>query len=296
MKKHYIGKGTGETLLGEKDKGYSVYKNPNVELREKIKNFKPDQTKVTMGWSSKTWDIIEWEDKEVKCQSGRNTNYFKIEEVKKALVDQEALERNLAFPAYKHFKDAFGIISRLRKSDYGWDMEILDLTDNIKIGGNFNPTSVEHYKFTYSGELNFGDDFSLELRKSCNNMCLYFNSDGDYMNRDYNEDLSTFKCQEMSLKTLLDEFKKRIINLGEIGCFRGAYYIGQKKYKLFVNREDHEIFNKIEFGLYGDDVKSKPKKMEFKSGEEVWLEIQKLIPEDVYEIYSLKESKATVEA
>jgi hypothetical protein len=117
MKKHYLKKGEGTTLLGDKDKGYSVYKNPDSELREKIKNFKPDQAKVTMGWPEKTWDILEWEDKEVKCQSGRNTSYFPIEEIKEALANQEKLERNLKFPAYKHFKDAFGIISNVE--DWG---------------------------------------------------------------------------------------------------------------------------------------------------------------------------------
>lgn len=300
MKKHYLSKGAGTTLLGAKDEGYSVYKNPDAELREKIKNFKPDQTKVKMGWPEKTWDIIEWEDKEVKCQSGRNTSYFKVKEVKEALAEQAEIKRNEKFPAYKHFKDAFGIISRLNKSEYSWNMEIIDLVGNIKIMGNFNPMNVEHYNHSYSGELKLGStpssDLSLKLSKGCNMMCLYFNENGDYMNRDYNENLNTFKCEEMSMKVLLDEFKKRIVKLGEIGYSRGNYYIGNKKYQPFVNREDHELLNRIEFGLAGDPVKSTPKKLEYKTGEEVWAEIEKFIPEDMYKIFNLKETKNAVEA
>ena len=36
MKKHYLKKGAGSTLLGSKDTGYSVYKNPDEKLREEI--------------------------------------------------------------------------------------------------------------------------------------------------------------------------------------------------------------------------------------------------------------------
>lgn len=294
MKKHYLKKGVGETGLGDKEEGYSIYKNPDENLREKIKNFKGDETKVSMGWPEETWDIIEWEDKEVKCQRGRNVSYFPIKEVKKALLEQAELQRNLKFPAYKHFKNAFGILSKLIKEKNYWNLNVLNIVDNAKIGFEFRPMSVEHYRFSYEGELNFQDDFSLKFQKSCPNMCFYFTSDGDYINRDYNEDLNTFNCEEISMKILLDEFKNKILNLKEVGFFRGNYYIGKRKYQISINREDHELYNEIEFGLYGTEVKAKPKKMEFKSGEDIWNEIEKLIPEDMYKIYNLKNVESNV--
>ena len=48
---------------------------------------------------------------------------------------------------------------------------------------------------------------------------------------------------------VLDDLKKQIISVGEFGCFRGNYYVGNKKYELFMNREDHELRNEIKFGL-----------------------------------------------
>lgn len=296
MKKYYLKKGEGETLLGAKDKGYSIYKNPDEKLKEKIKNFKGDETKVTLGWPEKTWDIIEWEDKEVKCKSDRNISYFPIQEIKKALVEQLEINRNKKFVAFKNFKNAFGILSKLTKEEKYWSLSILDIVDNLAIGDRFSPMSVEHYKFYYEGKLNFKNDFSLKFEKRCSNMCFYFTPDGNYINRDYNENLNSFDCKEISMNILFDEFKKRVLNLKEVGFFRGNYYIGSKKYQTFITREDHELYNTIEFGLQGTEVKTSPKKMEIASSEQLWMEVQKLIPKDIFKIYNLKETKIAVEA
>jgi hypothetical protein len=288
MKEHYLGKGVGETLLGSKDTGYSVYKNPNAELREKIKNYKPDQTKVTMGWpAEKTWDIIEWEDKEVKCQSGRNTNYFPIKEVEKALAEQEELQRNIEFPAYKYFKDAFGIVSSIEKWEGGKKITILDLQSHISIGRDYSPTSVEHYNYEYEGELRFDDDMKVEFSKGCNMMSIYFNKDGDYMNRDYNVNLNQFKCKEENLGILLSELKKKILALGEVAFFRGNFYVGKNKMEFFTNREDHELRKEFAIGYQALEVKSLPKKCEYKPASEMWNQIEKNIPEDIYEIFRI---------
>ncbi len=297
MKKHYLKKGGGTTLLGHKDTGYSVYKNPDDKLREEIKNFKGDQTKVTLGWPEKKWNIVEWEKKEVKCESGRNVSYFPIKEVKEALAEQGELTRNLKFPAYKHFKKAFGVVSRIEKWDGGKKITILDLQSHLKIPGfNYNPTSVEHYSFEIEGELRTKNGMSVKFSKGCTSMSIYFNEDGDYMNRDYNLNLNEFKCEKISLSVLIDELKKKIISVGEFGCFRNNYYVGNKKFELFMNREDHELRNEIKFGLYETVAKAIPKKMEYKTGAQVWEEVEKLIPEDFYEIFDLERSVQIVHA
>lgn len=287
MKEHYLSKGAGTTLLGDTDDGYSVYKNPNAELREEIKNFKPDQTKVTMGWPEKTWDIIEWEDKEVKCQSGRNTSYFKIKEVKEALADQEELKRNLKFPAYEYFKHAFGVVSSVGDWGDGKKVSILDLRSHIRLG-NYNPTSVEHYNFEYEGKLSTYNELAAELSKGCTSMSIYFNENGDYMNRDYNLNLNNYECKEESLRLILDVLKEKLFAFGEVKYARGSYYSEDKKLTLFIEREDHELRNKFKIGYSILKVKAAPKKMEIRPASAMWEDVLNKIPEDVYDIYRIK--------
>ena len=137
---------------------------------------------------------------------------------------------------------------------------------------------------------------SVEFSKGTTSMSIYFNEDGDYMNRDYNLNLNGFKCEQVSLSVLLDDLKKQIISVGEFGRFRDNYYIGNKKYELFMSREDHELRNEIKFGLYETVAKAIPKKMEYKTGAQVWEEVEKLIPEDFYEIFDLERSVQIVHA
>lgn len=288
MKEHYISKGEGQTLLGQVDDGYSVYKNPNAELREQIKNFKPDQTKVKMGWPEKTWDIIEWEEKEVKCQQGRNTSYFPINEVKEALRDDEELQRNLKFPAYKHFKDAFGIVSSVQDWGDGKRISILDLQSHIKVMHDYNPTSVEHYNMEYEGELSTYNEIAAELSRGCTSMSIYFNENGDYMNRDYNMNLNSYECKEESLGLILEELRDKLLAYGEVVYSRGSYYAGDKKLTFFVEREDHELRNEFKIGYYITKAKSAPKKAEIRPASAMWEEVLKNIPEDVYDIYKIK--------
>jgi hypothetical protein len=287
MKKHYLSKGEGETLLGAKDDGYSVYKNPNAELREEIKNFKPDQTKVTMGWPEKTWDIIDWEDKEVKCQNGRNTSYFPINEVKEALKDNEELQRNLKFPAYEYFKQSFGIVSSVEDWGDGKKVSILDLQSHIRMG-NYNPTSVEHYNFEYEGELSSYNELAIELSKGCTSMAIYFNENGDYMNRDYNLNLNNYECKEENLGLILEALRDKILALGEVMYAKGNYYAGDKKFTLFTEREDHELRNEFKIGYFISKVKAAPKKMEVRPASAMWEDVLSNIPEDVYDIYRIK--------
>ena len=52
----------------------------------------------------------------------------------------------------------------------------------------------------------------------------------------------------------------------------------------------------IKFGLYETVAKAIPKKMEYKTGAQVWEEVEKLIPEDFYEIFDLERSVQIVHA
>lgn len=289
MKEHYISKGEGKTLLGQVDDGYSVYKNPDAELREKIKNFKPDQTKVKLGWPEKTWNIIEWEEKEVKCQEGRNTYYFPISEVKEALKDEEEYKRNIKFKAYEHFKNAFGIVSCVRDWGYGKKVFILDLQSRVKFPGDrYNPTSVEHYNFEYGAELKTYNEISVELSKGCTSMSIYFNENGDYMNRDLNMNLNDYECKEVNLGLVLEELRDKLLAYGEVSVFRGVYCAGDNKLTFFTKREDHELRNEFKIGYYIEKAKAKPKKVEMVSASVMWDEVVKNIPEDVFKIFNLK--------
>lgn len=89
-------------------------------------------------------------------------------------------------------------------------LQVLRLTrSHSKIPGfNYNPTSVEHYSFEIEGELRTKNGMSVEFSKGTTSMSIYFNEDGDYMNRDYNLNLNGFKCEQVSLSVLLDDLKK----------------------------------------------------------------------------------------
>ena len=83
MKKHYLKKGGGTTLLGHKDTGYSVYKNPDDKLREEIKNFKGDQTKVTLGWPEKNGTLLSGRKKKLSVKAAEMLATFQLKKLKR---------------------------------------------------------------------------------------------------------------------------------------------------------------------------------------------------------------------
>jgi hypothetical protein len=192
MKKFVIGKDPDE-------KDYTIFENPNKELKEKIKNFTTSNDTVEMGWPTVKWKIDEWESDEVKCSKDRNIHYFPRKDVEKSLIEQLKVQLNKKFPANKYFTKIFGVVSNLQKyKGELYSLHKINMGSNIGIGfGNedVNSTDVNFYEGFF--EIRFKDTYILKVEKHCGSLCLYFNKDGDFVNRDYNEKLQEYECQDI---------------------------------------------------------------------------------------------------
>lgn len=277
---------------------YTTYRNPDPKLRKEIASFKLPDNKVTLGWPEKEWTIVEYEKDEVKCQSGRNTNYFPIDEVKEALERNLNYKRNQKYQPHKYFKEHFGIISKVYKDKKSLYIQVLDMTDAATIGGfvgidkSLDPTGVEFYGYFYDVNLEWYDDsIKFNVSKHASSMNIWFNEDGDYVNRDYNQNLNEFKNEGADLKSVLEHWRKNLIKVygKEIEHLNGKYFINDQCLVPYVydngDRSPEfgiEIYKSEDKGKTYKKWRSlsikKPKKTEWVNGDHLWNKLMEMMP------------------
>ena len=197
---------------------YTTFSNPDKKLKKQIADFKIDANKVTMGWPSKVWDIIEYEKDEVKCQNGRNVQFFLKKEVAEALNNELERERNNAYPAFKYFKNCFGVISELfENKKEGWgNLKIIDLRNcNDFLGAaigmkrtTVDTMEVQGYETFYTYQISPYKGLGMEISVGGRMLNLHFDPAGNFVNRDYNENFNEFECEAISPTVIMEIFRK----------------------------------------------------------------------------------------
>ncbi len=307
MKKYLAGKLSKENIIGDSN-NYSIYTNPDEKLRAEIASFNIPTDVITLGWPEKEWKIIGYEEDEVKCQSGRNISYFPKKEIEQALSSNLEEKRNQKYQAYNYFKNAFGIISffydekgymKLRKIDLQSAFSTLDMV-TPGVTNKVNTMSVQFYNNFYEYELS---DIELTYREMGCTLNLYFNSDGDYVNRDYNENLNQYKCEDISPKILYESFKNKILKIGKLQHCKGKYYTDKYCFIPYFYEERGEFKLGVEKVPVRDDKKSyqeysgqpiykRPAKTDEVNSSHLWETILKLMPDEfalAFEINKVEE-------
>jgi hypothetical protein len=280
---------------------YSVYENPNEELKEKIRNFTIDKTRVEVGFPPQEWEIVEYEGEEVKCKQGKNIHYFKKNEIEEALKDKFDYELNKTFLAYKHFRETYGIISQVNKyKDELYSFTVLDLQGPINLfrdNAEFNTLSVEHYGPFCQFDIKRYEGFIVEESNGYyKSMNLYFDSEGNFVNRNYNEDLDTYESGDAPFRVVFDALVDAVSKFRELKYFRGHYYVDGKKIKPFFKEiERKEIYYKRNYGFYESKSKTIPKKAENRTCEDLLNDIVSLLPEDLLSKFDLEPIKKRME-
>jgi hypothetical protein len=309
MKKYKIGK-FGKRGLDESYKDtYSIYKNPNEDLKKAIQNFKSDETTVEMDWPPQIWKIDAYEGDEVKCSYKKNVKYFPIEEVKEALEEQHLSKLNEQFPPEKYFKECFGVITSTYSDKDSYTLHRLDLVAGAGLlGGKIdNATSVNWYGNQDTFEIwSQEDEIKFEARvEGGSTMNLYFNTDGDFVNRDYNENLDEFKNKDIHPSIALEHFKKMLFLKikGRLQHHNGKFYTNKFCYIPFCYKEEDDP-NKIEFGVeiipardkegmsfkaYGQPAIKRPKNTESKTVEDLYTHIVGQLTPKFVEVFGIVE-------
>lgn len=308
MKKHLIHR-TKREKESSYDNTYSTYRNPDEALRKEIQDFKIDETKITLGWPEKDWTIVAYEGDEVKCKSGKNIHYFPLEEVKKAQKENHQYQLNQKYQAYKYFKQHFGIVSELyRDKEYGGvHLTRIDIQSGLSTGSlvgierDLNPMNVEFYGDEHEYDFRcYGDEIELEVNPyRGTSMNLYFNKDGDYVNRDYNVDLNKYKQNDISPDVVLKAFEEKILSLGTLQYSHGKYFSRKFCYIPFAYSDENggrdikcgvELIpaqDEITYKKYRTPAIKLPKKPEKKTGKDLLEHLYSIMPAKMKEAFSI---------
>ncbi len=254
MKKFFLGKFNYKSWDGTFNDGYSIFENTNEELRTKIKNFKIDKSKVTLGWPERTWNVSELEGEEYKCTDGKNVQFFPIAKVEKAWEDMHQYSLNQEYPPYKYFKSCFGKLSSTFKDERHYSLKKIDLKEDEQhsIGkGELDPTKVEFYwSFDRYSVYESNDYIEIEATiQRGSSLNLFFNNDGNFVNRDYNENLIDYKIKDVPPSTVLDQLKKMLNNIeGNIEECKGKFYTNKFCYVPYCYYDEADP-NTIKLGF-----------------------------------------------
>jgi hypothetical protein len=212
MKEHLINKETAD----DRD-GYSIYANPNKALKQEIIDFVANYapTEVTLGWPPKKWEIIEKDGEEYKLQSGRDVKYVSVVEVEETQAENLTTLVNEKFITGQHFHNSFGTLYKYRDGEYA-QLSIMDikevagLTMGIKSERPFNNNDLCVYRTAFEYKINTYHALGIEINVHLPMMFLTFTMDGNFKNRNYNENLNSFSNTPVEPKIMLDDLKKRI--------------------------------------------------------------------------------------
>ena len=261
---------------------YSIFKNPLEELKKEIANFKIKRNTVTLGWPAVKWTIESHEpdtDGDIKCINGKNIHYFPKSEVDEALEEQLKEARNKKYEAFNYFTEAFGIVAQI--NDY--QLKIINLKNMFDMGkalgfegGHSNTTRVEFYGGFYDYKLESYAYDGISMASYGESMNLYFNEDGDFVNRDYNQKLIDYECRDIKPSEFVEVFKNSLRKEYKDVIFeeiKGKYYSDKVLLIPFQYDKDednrdsafgfytypkHEYL-KDTYKIYGESAKKKPK-------------------------------------
>lgn len=267
---------------------HTVFENPNKELKAMIMAFNPEINTYEKHFPPSIWDIGEIEDGQYKCTSGKNIQYFDVEEIESYRADKKIRLLNREFPPDKWFKKCFGIVTLLYADDNTLNYKQFDLNDfgkfclpdddvdytSVNFFGTFTEYNLCKY---YSWHSPIGFKFE---RSGSSTMSLYFNTDGNFVNRDYNVKLQDYSCTDISYEYLLDELQEFVLTFkpfdgDEFLYSRGKYYGAEYMYELIdleydITRRDDE--NSYKNGS-GYPRKKLPKRVERKTHKDMLEEL-----------------------
>lgn len=297
MKKHLIKQ--IENKRGDAGSGYSIYKNPDPVLRKQIAEFKSEKNTITMGWPAVEWEIKKYVKDEVKCVRGKDVKYFPKAEVDEAITETLAYERNQKFQPHQYFKKHFGIVSYLWKAGNDITLVKLDLVKGYGMLGSdkpVDPLTVQVYDTAYSYEVNDYEGIILSVEEHPEMMNIYFDADGNYVNRNYNLNLNTYETKDIHQKVVLDFFEKRILSIGKLEFASGKYFNAKFCYIPFVDeksvgvqripvRADKRSYQKQS----GYPIYKKPSKTESKTAKELLNHLHELKPAEYWKRFEIAE-------
>ena len=260
--------------------GYTEYSLPDKELRNSIIEYVKtiDLTSFELlNFNRGKWSIIQFrEDGKVKCSN-------EDEEVKlfdKSMIDTFLKEKILdsiekKFPISENFIKTFGKlywVNEINNSESykTIDLKILEINKTIDLFAS-NASNVRVFEkvtrieYWNTKEYTNTTELGIKVESYGHMMSLYFNKDGNLMNRDYNEDLDDYTNTPYDPKKLLELFYNDILSLGDLeySAKSNNYFI--PGYCLTIDLlESSIIINKIPVRndnqkSYGDKIIKKPK-------------------------------------
>lgn len=252
-----------------KHTGYTVFENLDKELVQKIKDIKKSAS-IEIG------DVLDhWRVRECKVVSFINekellvySDKLKCHDVYQ-IEDEDSSNNHLqkindTFNVEDYYLENFGELA------YG-NMFVSNVKNIIpNSNGSFN--SVETSLNTIMADIRKSADYEFKVIECYKSLSMFFNEDGNYVNRDYNFDLAKFeKCTKKDfLQNRIDDFLSGIDE-----------YIPQKLYSIkddvwfsdkfayicdfnFPDSED-EIFN--EYSIYIEIKPNQGNDKYYKTGE-----------------------------
>jgi len=219
MKQHLINK-----EVAEDSDGYSIYANPNKELKQEIIDFVANYapTEVTIGWPPKKWEIIEKDGADYKLQSGRDTKYVSVIEVEEAKADGLKAAVNETFITGKYFHECFGTLYYYKECDTSPSLHIINITDVVDItdttkfpnsmmaGTKFTNNDLNCYQSDVEYKMETYNEITMKVRPGVCGMFFSFTNDGDFRNRNYNKNLNYFNNTVIDPQIMLENFKNMI--------------------------------------------------------------------------------------
>lgn len=233
--KEYLGK-----YVGEKD--YSIWKNHNEELVQKIKA-------VTIDPLGKTIKTFQYGECEIVQYLGDNQLLIKRENGEFATIDKPEdkekllLKINKTYPVKDYFIDNFGDLTSFRE-------HIVDIN-----GGMFN----NEHNYQDSGYVMVGFQtyngtkaIEFEYTKAASNCFLFFDENGNYVCRDYNINLNDY--EPISLKDKSEELREEYLSMvkNNIGDLKIEY--SEKQDTYYTDDFAYQI-NLINDGRFDNEIR-----------------------------------------
>lgn len=219
MKQHLIKKHNSDKEADEY--GYTEFTVPDKEIHNAIlEHVKTIDTKTFKGdfFEEGDWTIVEDKGDKFKCT---NTD-GEVKNMRKSTVEIYLREKVLEsieekFPVTEFFPKIYGKLF-YRHEEKGYiSVSTLDLKgcNDFLSGG---PSSVRGFEETQNMSIRIEKNsyISLTARKSGETMSVYFNANGNLMNRDYNLDMTLYEQGDYDPKEIVDVFFDTLRSIGDV--------------------------------------------------------------------------------
>ncbi len=219
MKQHFIKKHNSDKEAEEY--GYTEFEIPDKDIHNAIlEHVKTIDTKTFKGdfFEEGVWTIVEDKGDKIKCT---NTD-GEVKNMRKSTVEIYLREKVLEsieekFPVTEFFPKIYGKLF-YRQAEKGYiSVSTLDLKgiNDFLSGG---PSSVRAFEETQDMSIHVEKNnyISLTARKGGETMSVYFNANGNLMNRDYNLDMSLYEQGEYDTKEIVDMFFDALKEIGDV--------------------------------------------------------------------------------